>query len=85
MIISYDPDDYVSETHHNTCLFHKEHPGEPYAGCMCGAAWSMRRATPEERRVNKIRRLTKELPSLRATLKAKERELEIARATNHIR
>jgi len=78
MIINIDPDDYVTEISHSTCPFHKKHPGEPYAGCSCSSSYIRRRATPEERRTNKIQRLTKELPSLRSTLKAKERELETA-------
>lgn len=76
MIINYDPDDWVTEHYHRTCLFHQKHHSEPYAGCTCSADYSQRRATPEERRANTYRRLSKEVPSLRATLKAKERELE---------
>ncbi len=81
MIINYDPDGYVTETSHTTCPFHKKNPGVPYAGCGCTGSYSRRRATPEERQANKLRRLSKEVPTLRAELRAKERELEAAQSS----
>ena len=83
MIIHDDPDDYVAESSHTTCPFHKENPGVPYAGCGCTASCSRRRATPDERIANKYRRLSKEVPALRAELRNKERELAAISYKDH--
>lgn len=57
MIIHYDPDEWVTESDKTVCSYHQRYPGRPYAGCTCSASWGQRRATTEERKTNKIKRL----------------------------
>lgn len=83
MLVDYDPDGYVAEVSHYTCPFHKKNPGVPYAGCGCTGVYSRRRATPDERIANKYRRLSKEVPVLRAELRNKERELATISYKDH--
>ena len=55
MIDPRNPDDYVSKSSHTTCPFHKKYPEFTYAG-----SYSYCRATPEERKHNRKRRLKME-------------------------
>ena len=60
MIIYRDPDDWVTEIGRWDCLFHQNHPGIPYAGCGCSGSYTLRRATPKERKDNRKRRIERE-------------------------
>lgn len=49
MLIDYNPDDYVTESSHTTCEYHKKHPGEAWPGCTCSASRSQRKKTQDEK------------------------------------
>jgi hypothetical protein len=57
MIYKIDPDDFVGTSSLHTCPFHRANPGVAYAGCTCSGAFSLRKATPEEREANYRKRL----------------------------
>lgn len=60
MIIHYDPDEYENVSEYRTCGFHKEHPGEPWAGCCCSASFTSRLRSPEEIAIIKAKRRREE-------------------------
>lgn len=39
----YNPDDYETVSDYKICSFHKEHPGESFANCVCTGSISLRR------------------------------------------
>jgi hypothetical protein len=61
MLIHSDPDAWMPISEHHTCLFHKDNPGKPFAGCTCSGMIGHRPATEEERAENRRRRLEREL------------------------
>lgn len=52
MIIRNDNFDTMPVVEHRICDFHKQHPGESYAGCCCATMIGTRKATPAERKTN---------------------------------
>lgn len=57
MLISHNPDDYVTEVKGHTCEYHKRKPWDSaWPGCTCSGGCSQRLATPEERSENIKRR-----------------------------
>jgi hypothetical protein len=48
MLIQHDIDEWEGVSEHRTCPFHKEHPGQPYAGCTCMSGFGLRRRDPAE-------------------------------------
>lgn len=57
MLVIHNPDEFVIETTHHTCEYHKRQPWDKsYPGCTCSGSYSQRRATPEERQHNIERR-----------------------------
>jgi hypothetical protein len=77
--ILHDPDEYESVSTYETCAFHKQHPGEPFAGCCCSASWQQRRRAPEEIAAIKSERKRKEEDSILAQaeiIKAARQALE---------
>jgi hypothetical protein len=77
MIIQRDPDEWVPDTSSTTCEFHKIHPRENFAGCTCSLSYSLRRATLEEYREKRTKRLHLEREKLIEDLKEIDRILDI--------
>jgi hypothetical protein len=64
MIIYHDPDAWVPESEHHTCEIHRKCPKKDFAGCTCWSNYSLRMATPEEYRKNRLKRLLAERKEL---------------------
>lgn len=60
MLIRDDPDEYETVSKYRTCIFHQQHPGEPYAGCTCSASISYRRRPASDIAAIKAERRRKE-------------------------
>lgn len=69
MIIYHDPDAWVPVSETTTCEYHRLHPGKPWPGCMCSASFGSRRATPEEYRERRARRLAERREELELELR----------------
>lgn len=76
MFIPYDPDEWVSCFEHTVCDFHQKHPSKQFAGCTCSASFGQRKATPEEYRANRKKRLEERLIELREELTSVETALK---------
>ena len=74
--------DYLEATIDDTirvvCDFHKKHPNNilSFEICNCKTEWRRRKATPEERKTNRINRLKEEIPEIEDRLNSLKRELE---------
>lgn len=43
MLIEWNPEDWEVVSDSYTCSYHREHPGESYAGCACWSRYMQRR------------------------------------------
>lgn len=73
----HDPDSEVTVVESTTCDFHKENPGKQTPFCMCSLSVGTRKATPEEYRERRRKRLTERREELRAELAGIDFELGV--------